>query len=379
MKILFLQNIDGVAGSEKYFLALIPELIKKGADVEMYCVIKKQNIKKAQKFIDLLKTNQIPYSVLHCKSYGSLVIPKTINNYIKKNQFDIIHTHLIYADFWGAMIKKFFNKKIIIVSTKHGYHETTYVKYCNNPEQLPKNLYYRLFKFTHKHIDYSYACSYGLRDFYEIGNLIKKGSMDVIQHGFNYPDIKDFEEKNYRYSKHQLIIVGRLIERKGHHFVLDILGDLISEFPDLQLLILGSGEMEENLKALSRTLNLNDHVKFLGFKLDVEKYLAASDVSVVPSYSEGLPLVIFEAFNAKTPVVAFDSIGCNELIINEETGLIAKAFSKTDLRDKIITLLKNKDLQQKVSKNGYNKLKSYFSLNRMTEDTFNYYKKILHE
>jgi glycosyltransferase involved in cell wall biosynthesis len=379
MKVLFLQNIDGVAGSEKYFLALIPELIKKGVDVTMYCVVKNKNKQGAQKFTDLLKEKEIPFEVLYCNSYVSLTIPYKINKYIKSNQIDIIHTHLIYADFWGAMIKKLFNKKVKIISTKHGYHEATYVKYCNNPTEIPKNLYYRLFKFTHKNIDYSYACSFGLKDFYEKANLIGKGDMEVIQHGFNYPDIPNFDKAEYRFSDLQLIIVGRLIERKGHKFVFNIMPNLIKMYPNIQLVILGDGELEQELKAYVRQLNIQNNVQFLGFKKEVDKYLNASDIALVPSYSEGLPLVIFEAFNAKTPVVSFDSIGCNELVINGENGLIAEAFNENDFLNKIKILINDKSLQHKFSEKGYEKLKSYFSLNRMTEDTYNYYKNILNE
>jgi glycosyltransferase involved in cell wall biosynthesis len=373
MKVLYLQNIDGVAGSEKYFLAIIPELKKKGIDVKMYCVVKNSNKLKAQEFIDLLKENSIEHQVQYINSYSSLKIPYFINKYVKKNKVDIIHTHLIYADFWGAMVKKLFNKKVKIISTKHGYHEVTYVAFCNKPKNIPKNLYYYLFKFTHKNIDNSYACSYGLRDFYEKGGLIKKNEMDVIQHGFNYPSIPKFNQDNYRFSKNQLIIVGRLIKRKGHHFVFEILKDIIHEFPDLKLIILGSGEMEEELKLLTVKLDIKNHVEFLGFKSDVEKYLSASDVALVPSYSEGLPLVIFEAFNANVAVACFNSIGCNELVVNKETGLVAESFDKEHLKQNIIELMNNKILRSKVSHNGYNKLKEYFSLERMTIDTLNYY------
>ena len=377
MKVLFLQNIDGVAGSEKYFLALIPKLIEKGVDVTMYCVVKNKNRQGAQEFIDLLKEYNIPYQVLYTNFYGSLKIPYSINKFVKKNSIDLIHTHLIYADFWGALIHKFFNKKVKVVSTKHGYHEETYVKHCNSPENLPKNLYYYLFKFTHKNIDHSYACSYGLRDFYLKAKLINKGEMDVIQHGFNYPDIPVFDESNYRFSDLQLIIVGRLIKRKGHHFVFEIMPDIIKKHPNVQLIILGSGEIENDLKQQVDDLKISKNVRFLGFKSDVEKYLSASDIALVPSYSEGLPLVIFEAFNAKTPVVTFNSIGCNELVINEETGLIAKAFETQDLLNKTLKMIDDKNLQSKCTLNGYEKLKNYYSLDRMTNDTYNYYKKTL--
>jgi len=377
VKIIYLQNIDGVAGSEKYFLALIPKLIDKSIDVTMYCVVKHKNKQNATEFLHLLEENNIPYVVQYVNSYGSIAIPYKINKFIKENAIDIVHTHLIYADFWGVLIKKLFNKKVKIVSTKHGYHEETYVKYCNTPKKLPKNLYYWLFKFTHKNIDYSYACSYGLKNFYEKGMLIKENSMDVIQHGFNYPDIPLFDESEYRFSNPQLIIVGRLIKRKGHHFVFEILPEICKEFPDLKLIILGSGELENELKALAKSLSIDKHIEFLGFKTEVAKYLSSSDVALVPSYSEGLPLVIFEAFNAKTPVVSFDSIGCNELIIDGETGFLAKSFDKTELLNKTIELLKNKALQKHFSDNGYAKLKTYFSLKRMTEDTYSYYIKVL--
>ena len=89
MKVLYLQNIDGVAGSEKYFLALIPELIKKGVDVHMYCVVKFKNKYKAKEFTDLLIEANIPFTVQYVKSYGTLKIPYQLNKYVKKNGTDI--------------------------------------------------------------------------------------------------------------------------------------------------------------------------------------------------------------------------------------------------------------------------------------------------
>ena len=375
MKVLTVQNIEGVAGSEKYFLALLPALIEKGVECAVYCVYKPENLAEAQKFFELLDQHNIPYYLHEAKSYGRLSIPKKIAKTAKLEKFDVIHCHLIYADFWGAMIKKLYGRKLKVISTKHGYHEDTYVKFCNQPEQLPVNLYHRLFKFTHKRLDRSYACSYGLVDFYERGKLIKKGSMDVIQHGFDYPEIGEYDQNNYRFSELQLIIVGRLIERKGHQFMFEIMPKLIEKYPDIKLLILGNGELDDHLKKEASRLEITDHVEFLGFKSEVELYLAASDIAVVPSYSEGLPLVIFEAFNAKVPVVTFDAIGCNELVEHEQTGLIAKAFSTEDLQLQIERLIEDKQLRSDFATKGYERLKGHFSLDRMVNDTIDYYEK----
>ena len=376
MKVLIVQNIEGVAGSEKYFLALVPELIKNGLDCAIYCVYKPKYKEQAQKFFDLLDEKNIPYYLHASKSYGSLNIPRKISVLCKREDFDIVHCHLIYADFWGAILKSIFNKKLTVISTKHGYHEDSYVEYCNQPENLTRNLYYRLFRFTHKKLDRSYACSYGLVDFYERSNLISKGSMDVVQHGFNYPEIDMSTVNRYSFAPIQLIIVGRLIRRKGHTLVLSILPQLIKQYPELKLIILGDGELEEQLKEEARRLNLENHVLFLGFKSEVEQYLVASDIALVPSYSEGLPLVIFEAFNAKVPVVTFDSIGCNELVEHEKTGLIAEAFSQEDFMKQIIRLIEDPNLRAELAGNAYIELKEHFSLERMARDTIEFYRKV---
>lgn len=377
MKVLVVQNIEGIAGSEKYFLAILPALILKGVECSMYCVYKPEHKEQAQLFFDLLDEQNIPCYLQETKSYGSLKIPKKIATTYKNDGFDIIHCHLIYADFWGALIKRLYHKKAKVISTKHGYHEETYVKFCNQPEKLPVNLYYRLFKFTHKRFNRSYACSYGLVDFYERGKLIQKGSMDVIQHGFDYPEIDRSKTSEYRLSKLQLIISGRLIERKGHTLLIDALPKLVQKYPELKLVILGNGELEDQLKNKVETLNLSAHVEFLGFKTNVDQYLAASDIAIVPSYSEGLPLVIFEAFNAKIPVVTFDAIGCNELVKHEETGLIAKAFSVDDLRIQIEKIINQPELRSKYAEAAYLQLKGHFSLDRMTDSTIKYYQELV--
>ncbi|MFK8037694.1 MAG: glycosyltransferase family 4 protein [Crocinitomicaceae bacterium] len=376
MKVLFLQNIDGIAGSEKYFLALIPSLIKKGIEVEMCCVIKQKKKDQAAPFIQLLKDKKIPFSLIYCQSYGSPLNLFRINRRVKKYGANILHCHLIYADVWGAAIKQLFNKTITVVSTKHGYHETTYVKYCMKPQHLPKNLYYYLFKYSHKHINASYACSNGLFEFYTKANLIEPSEMNVVQHGFDYPEIEPCDEK-YRYSSQQIIITGRLIERKGHHFLISIMPKLIKEYPGICLVILGSGELEADLKQQVELLDVSSHIKFKGFQSDVAGFLQSSDIMLVTSYSEGLPLVIFEAFNAKTPVITFDTIGSNELVEHQKTGLVVPAFDTDLLAESISFIFENDLVAKQLTKNAYATLKSKFSLERMTEDTIQFYNRTI--
>lgn len=371
MKVLFVQNIAGIAGSEKYFLAIMPELLKRGIDCSFLAVYRSNEKKIAQEFCSLLKKESILVHELEVRSYSSIKPVFKINNLQKIHQYDIIHTHLIYADFWSALAKKFLNSKIKIVSTLHGYQESLYIKYCLSPDKLPKTIYYFLAKFSLKTIDYIYSCSYGLKDFYEKAGIVSKNKISVIQHGFDYPLI----ETEMRQSAQQLVIVGRVIERKGHHFVIDCLPNLISKFPNLKLVIVGNGENENALKETVKDKKLDDFIQFEGYQTNVHKYLSNSDIVLVPSYAEGLPLVIFEAFSVKKPVIAFDTIGCNEAIKNNETGILVQPFNLDELEIEIEKLLLNKEERIRLGANGYDGLQKHFSLKRMSDETATFYLK----
>lgn len=366
MKVLFIQNIAGIAGSEKYFLAIMPELKKRHIDCSFLAIYRKEDKGIAQKFCRLLNNESIITFEFEISSYSSLRPVLEINRLQKLHQFDILHTHLIYADFWSALSKVLFNNKAKIVSTLHGYQESLYIKYCLHPEKLPKTFYYFLAKFALKKIDHVYSCSYGLRTFYERSGIVKPKKIKVIQHGFDYPEMEVTERKN---NSPQLVILGRLIERKGHHFVLACMPELIKKFPDLKLVIVGDGEEEKNLQAMAAELKIDGNIRFEGYRMNVRDYLAAADVVVVSSYAEGLPLVIFEAFSAHKPVIAFDTIGCNEAVKNNVNGLLIEPFNVNDLRDGIERLLSDPESRKEFGENGFSELKSHFSLKRMTDET----------
>ncbi len=375
MKVLFVQNIAGIAGSEKYFLAIMPELIKKGVNCSFLAIYRSREKKIAKEFCSLLKNESITVHELEVNSYLSIQPIFKINSLFKKQNYDLIHSHLIYADFWSAMAKVILNKKIKIVSTLHGYQESLYVKYCLTPEQLPKSLYYFLAKFSLKTINHIYSCSYGLKKFYEKAGIVTENKIHVIQHGFDYPLILENENNTIQNSL-ELVIVGRVIERKGHHFVIDCMSELIKKFPNLKLVIVGDGDAEQQLKTKVNKLKLEKYVVFEGYKTNVREYLGHASIVLVPSYAEGLPLVIFEAFSVKKPVIAFDTIGCNEAIKNNENGILITPFNINELSKAIEYLLLNLDVRIRLGENGYFKLQEHFSLKRMTEETYSFYSKI---
>lgn len=377
MKVLFIQNIAAIAGSEKYFLQLLPKLKDHNIDVHFYNFYLKENKELALEFNNLLQELNIPVYGCETNSYVSLKVLFNIKSTIGREKFDIVHSHLVYSDFLVSLVKLISRFDFKLVSTLHGYQEDLYFKYCLKPKKMPKTLYYYIMKFSFSKMDGVYACSYGLKNFFKQIGLQPKSEIEVIHHGFDYAPIEKEKLKSLKFGSPQLLIVGRLVKRKGHHFVLKNLDMLLKMYPSLQLIIAGNGELEEEIMLQIKEYQLKNHVKMLGYRKDTLELMAASDVILVPSYAEGLPLVIFEAFHSGTPVVAFDTIGCNEGIEHEFSGLLARPFNGRDFLDKVESILENTPISKKFSIQAKENLFSKFSKGRMVKNTIAFYKRQL--
>lgn len=374
MKVLHVINIAAIAGAEKYLLQLLPSLRHKEIDAACFYAYKSKHKDIAMQYKTLLEEKNIPVYMVEVKHWLSPKIFRELYKIFHEKKFDILHTHLIYADFWASILKRIYDKNIFIISCKHGYHEATYTAFNQKVSQTPHNLYWKIYNYAEKKINASYACSYGLKKFHQDAGLWNAENMHVIHHGFDYPEPAPSEA--YRLGYPQLLIAGRLIPRKGHLLVFEIMPKLLEEYPDLKLVILGTGDFENELKQKVRDMHLHEIILFLGYKNNVLDYMASSDLNIIPSYCEGLPLVVMEAFQSGTPVVAFDTIGINEAIDHGSDGLMAPAFDTAILSEHILRLLHDKALATQLARQAKIKRQQQFSLENMTQNTIDFYHKV---
>ncbi len=375
MKVLFVQNIEGIAGSEKYFWQLLPALKKEGVAVSFLCVYKKKYEEISKTFCDYLIQKDIPVYRIETKSYLSLGLLGKIKKMLRQNPFDIIHSHLIYADFWSASLRTFFGVKTITVSTLHGYQENIYTEFCLKPQKVPKNKYFRVARFAYKRIDYVYSCSEGLKNFFLGAGIQFKDEVKVIHHGFDYSKIEPVAKNNT--NEFRCAIPGRLIPRKGHQLVLKHCAELREKIAGFKLIIIGDGELRIELEKYVQENNLSDCVIFTGNVKDVRPQLALADLILVPSYAEGLPLVIFEAMSVSKAVIAFDTIGPAEAVKNEVTGYLIKPFDDNLFAEKIIELAGNTQALLNFGLEGKKWVENKFSLAEMTKRTKDFYQTCL--
>jgi phosphatidyl-myo-inositol dimannoside synthase len=142
----------------------------------------------------------------------------------------------------------------------------------------------------------------------------------------NGVDIENFHPGNHKNESINILCVGRLIERKGQHHLLQAFARLRQEIPDchVRLTLAGTGDDEIRLKALARQLEISEDVRFLGFvpRQAMPDVYRQADIFVLPSQSEGMSIALLEAMASGLPVVVTYTGGTQELISPDENGLV---------------------------------------------------------
>jgi len=134
------------------------------------------------------------------------------------------------------------------------------------------------------------------------------------------------------------------------------------------LLLAGSGPLEQNLKELTVQKGLTNEIIFLGFVDDVASFMQSIDIFLLTSRWEGFGFVLAEAMAAGKPIVAFDISSNPELVHHGANGFLAEAFNTREFAGYLITLIKNKTLQENFGKKGLEMVHSMFSFDRVVAE-----------
>jgi glycosyltransferase involved in cell wall biosynthesis len=186
--------------------------------------------------------------------------------------------------------------------------------------------------------------------------------------------------KKYDFERPVLFCIGMLEYRKGFDLLVKSIPKIKEKFPNILLIIAGSGSEENNLKILTRELDLSDNVKFLGFVSEEEKnsYFSSSDIFIIPSRYEPFGIVLLEAMSWEKPIVASNVGGISEIVVNGRNGLIFESENIDELAQKVVTLLIDKDLRVQFGILGKAMAKD-FSWENIASLTYGIYNNILNK
>ncbi len=144
------------------------------------------------------------------------------------------------------------------------------------------------------------------------------------------------------------LTVGRLVLVKNIEMQIKAVANLQKEYPNIKLLVCGSGEVEKKLKVYS--LKLKANVEFLGWQDDIERYYKQADVFMLTSDSEGWGMVVIEAASYGLPIIMTD-VGCaREVIKNNQSGLVIPVGDQKSLEEAMMKLIEDNKLREEIGK-----------------------------
>lgn len=325
--------------------------------------------------LNVFRLTAYPPNIPYAMTYA--IIPSLIRN-LAKSSADIIHVHgyiALHSDITSIISKL---KKIPLVLTVHAYGDR-----LSNPY---KNQLARLYNFTVGKVILNCASKIIVLDpgaLKYFSNLEVENKIQIIPNGIEYKKFAkprlslDFRQK-YNVEGKVVLFVGQLQRRKGVQHLLKSALQIIKEVPDTNFLIVGDGDFKRDLIKISNNLEIKDKVKFVGF-LAIEKLLeayASADIFVLPSALEGLPTVILEAMASGKPVVSTNVGGIPSVVENGVTGFLTNYGDEKGLAEKIIYLLENGDVREKMGESGRKKAENY-SWESITEKTEKVYKDVI--
>ncbi len=197
-----------------------------------------------------------------------------------------------------------------------------------------------------------------LKNIYEREILIIPNGIDLSK--FEYLP-KDNYYSKFGFEKNTKIIlyVGTFRPVKGLKYLIEamkIIGD-----KEKRLVIIGHGKEKDDLENLVKNLNLKDCVTFIGKtpNQEVIRFMASSDVFVLPSLSEGFPIVILEAMASGLPIVATKVRGLPEIFKDGQNGFLVEPRNPEKIAEKILLILNDEELSKRISKNNLEEVKKY--------------------
>jgi glycosyltransferase involved in cell wall biosynthesis len=175
--------------------------------------------------------------------------------------------------------------------------------------------------------------------------------------------------------------VGRLTPEKGCTEFVEAAALVQREIEHVHFLIIGpsEGDTRSKLEKLVSSLHLDHRVHFLGARTDVSMFYAAMDLFTLPSYREGVGLVLEEAAAMGKPVVATDVRGCSEVVVVGETGLLVPPRDSAQLAEAILRLLRDADLRQQMGKAARQRAERVFDQLRVANEMDTLYQRLLNK
>lgn len=270
---------------------------------------------------------------------------------VRKIRPDIIHAQSVWAGLPALLMKRIFRVPFVI----WGQGSDVYL-----PDLLLKMTSKRVLK----NADSVIALTNDMKE--RMQNLYLR-DVFVIPNGIEFARFQGLTKEKarqklmVRHDESIILFTGTLKSVKGLNYLIEAMSIIFRENPKARLVLIGDGPQRQNLERLARELNLAGQTSFIGrvSNESIPEYMAASDVFVLPSLSEGLPVVSLEAMASGLPIVATKIGGLPEIIKEGENGFLVEPRSPKEIAERVLFLLRDDELRRKISENNRHRAMAY--------------------
>lgn len=287
---------------------------------------------------------------------------------IKKESPDILHTFMFTSNTWGRFCGILLKVPVLIASER-------------STDPWKKWYHFKIDKILGKFTSKIICVSEEVEKVYKEKLNLPDEKFLVIKNGVDIEYFDNIERKaelkqKFKIEEEKVILTGgRLSSEKGIDYFLRAAEKLIKIFPPVKFLIVGEGSEREKLEREVESMNLEEKVIFTGYRDDLPQIMKISDVVVLSSKWEGLPNLLIEAMACKLPVVATNVGGCKEIVKEGENGFLVEYGDIENLTEKILYILKNPEMSEKMGKKGYEFIKTHFNIKDKIKQYENIYLK----
>lgn len=278
-------------------------------------------------------------------------LDKALNEFFKlHHDYKVVHLHSTSKNY---MVLKYAKKYGIPIRIAHSH----------NIEFQTKSLYKKIFGNILKPNLIKYAT-----DYFACSKLAgewlfgKKQKIKIIHNAIDYEkfkfdnNIRIHMRQQLKFSNEDIVVghVGRFTNQKNHNFLIDIFYELYLKNRNYKLLLVGTGEKQDEINNKIKSLGIQENVLFVGFSNEVNKIMQAMDIFVFPSLYEGLGLVLIEAQASGLPCVTSKDVVPIEVKINENLKFLELKNNPKDWADEIANIqLKRKSVTNEIKESGY--------------------------
>ena len=266
----------------------------------------------------------------------------------------IWHAHDYKSNALGLLISRF--HRMHLVTTAHGWVRfTTRTPLYYKIDRFCMKWYEKVICVSQDLYDRSVECGVPKNRVHQIDNAIVLDDYSVAP-----PTLADKARFGFDSQRILLGAVGRLSEEKGFHHLINAASRLINEGQPIGLIIAGEGHLREQLQQQINELELQDHVRLVGFLSDPRKLYRAIDLFVLSSLREGLPNVVLEAMASNRAVIATKCNGIPGLVKNGQNGFVIPVDDEEALYQAVRRCLLTDELRSQMANAGRNTVEDRF-------------------